>query len=162
MKSKSLEVVKANIMQLLNIIKELESAFPGRRFTLDGHLFGSIGEVLAAYYYGIELAPTNQKKHDGVIDGKNVQIKITQATSVDISDECDYLIVLYLNKAECDFYEVYNGPGDIALENANKLKSGWYSRTVLQLSALDKMVPDEERIKEVVEIKKWDRSKKNK
>ena len=57
---------------------------------------------------------------------------------------------------------MYNGPGNIALENANKLKAGWYSRTVLQLSALDKKVPDEERIKAVVEIKKWDRSKKNK
>lgn len=124
-------------------------------------MFGSIGEVLAAYYYGIKLAHTGQKTHDGTIDGKDVQIKITQSTSVDINDLCDYLIVLYLNKVECKIYEVYNGPGDIVLENRKKLKNGWYSRTVLQLSILDKMVPDEKRIKQVVEIEKWDKSKRN-
>ena len=158
----SLKVVKSNIIQLLKIVKDLETVFPERRFTLDGHLFGSIGEVLAKYYYGIELAPIGTKTHDGTIDGKNVQIKITQAASVDIADQCDYLLVLYLNKAECKIYEVYNGPGDLALRNRTKLKAGWYNRSILQLSELDKTIRKEERIKSIVEIKKWDRSKKNK
>lgn len=161
MKSYSLEMVNSYIIQLLKIVKDLESVFPERRFTLDGHLFGSIGEVLAVYYYGIKLAPIGQKTFDGTIDGKKIQIKITQATSVDITDFCDYLIVLYLNKVECKIYEVYNGPGDIALANRKKLKNGWYSRTVIQLSELDKMVPDERRIKQVVEIEKWDKNNRN-
>ncbi len=162
MNSQSLEIVNDQIMKLLAIINELENSFPGRRFTLDGHLFGSIGEVLAKYYYGIELAPTGTKTHDGMIDGKNVQIKITQACSVDITDFCDYLLVLYLNKKECKVYEVYNGPGDVALKNRKKLKSGWYNRSILQLSELGKTISEEERIKPVVEIEKWDKSKRNK
>ena len=100
------QIVHSYIMQLLRIVSELESLFPGRRFTLDGHLLSSIGEVLAAYYYGIELAPTG-KAHDGTKFGKNIQIKITQTNSVDIVDYCDYLIVLYLNKMEGKIYEVY-------------------------------------------------------
>ena len=162
MESKPLKIVESNIVQLLTIVKNLENTFQGRRFTLDGHLFGSIGEVMAAYYYGIELAPTGTKTHDGTIAGKNVQIKITQATSVDITDHCDYLLVLYLNKEECKIYEVYNGPGEVALQNRKKLKSGWYNRSVLQLSSLNETIPDEKRIKQVVEIEKWDKSKKNK
>ena len=59
-------------MQLLNIVKDLELVFPERRFTLDGHLFGSIGEVLSVYYYGRKLAHTGQKTHDGTIDGKDI------------------------------------------------------------------------------------------
>ncbi len=162
MDSQSLEIVKSNIIQLLKIVKNLETSFPGRRFTLDGHLFGSIGEVLAKYYYGIELAPTGTKTHDGTIDGKNVQIKITQATSVDISDRCDYLLVLYLNKEECKVYEVYNGPGDVVLRNRTKVNAVWYNRSVLQLSALDKTIPEEKRIKPLIEMEKWDKSKRNK
>ena len=34
---------------------------PCRHFTLDGHLFGSIGEVMAGYYYGIEKCVRNIK-----------------------------------------------------------------------------------------------------
>lgn len=37
------------ISELLRIIGDLEESFPGRHFTLDGHLVGSIGEIMAAY-----------------------------------------------------------------------------------------------------------------
>lgn len=39
------------IRKLYEIVAELETYFPDRHFTPDGHLVGSIGEVLAAYYY---------------------------------------------------------------------------------------------------------------
>ena len=48
----------------------MEKDFPGRHFTLDGHLVGSIGEVMASYYYGIELYAASAVAHDGEIDGK--------------------------------------------------------------------------------------------
>jgi hypothetical protein len=47
--------IKDKVQQLIEIVKELEKDFPGRHFTLGGHLVGSIGEVMASYYYGIEL-----------------------------------------------------------------------------------------------------------
>ncbi len=69
--------VRERVRELSSIVNELESDFPGRKFTLDGHLVGSIGEVMAAYYYGIELYGASTERHDGCISGKEVQIKIT-------------------------------------------------------------------------------------
>jgi len=44
---------------------------PGRKFMLDDHLVGSIGEVLAAYHYGLELLPTSAQWHDATArDGR--------------------------------------------------------------------------------------------
>lgn len=66
------------IREMLRISKELESLFQGRKFTLDGHLVGSIGEVFVAYYYGLELLPPSAKCHDAkTTDGREVQIKAT-------------------------------------------------------------------------------------
>lgn len=63
------DYIKQKISELLEIVQDLEECFPGRKFTLDGHLLGSIGEALANYYYGIDLAPNNTKTYDGEKDG---------------------------------------------------------------------------------------------
>jgi hypothetical protein len=47
--------VPALISELYRIVDRLEGLFPGRPFTVDGHLLGSIGEVLAAYRYNLDL-----------------------------------------------------------------------------------------------------------
>ena len=71
------------IQELYEIVHKLESLFPGRHFTPDGHLVGSIGEVLASYYYGLELLPASYKTHDAVTyDRKYVQVKATQVKSI--------------------------------------------------------------------------------
>lgn len=49
-----MDSAKVRVQKLIDIIRQLEWEFPGRHFTLDGHLFGSIGEVMAGYDYGIE------------------------------------------------------------------------------------------------------------
>ena len=36
------------IKELYKITNEPESSYPGRKFTIDGHLVGSIGEVIVA------------------------------------------------------------------------------------------------------------------
>ena len=50
-----MDLIQLKVQELVHIVSELETAFPERHFTLDGHLVGSIGEVMAAYYYGIDL-----------------------------------------------------------------------------------------------------------
>lgn len=102
--------VKLQVQKLIQIVQELEQDFPGRHFTLDGHLVGSIGEVMAAYYYGIEPYTASTAVHDGEIDGKKVQIKMSQQDNIVIDHEPEYLLVLYLNKSG-EIYEVYNGRG---------------------------------------------------
>ena len=67
------------IKQLYKITNELEQTYPGRKFTVDGHLVGSIGEVIVAEHYGLSLLPNSTKTHDAVSkEGKQVQIKATQ------------------------------------------------------------------------------------
>lgn len=46
-----MDLVYTKVKQLIAIVGELENGFVGRKFTMDGRLVGSIGEVLAAYYY---------------------------------------------------------------------------------------------------------------
>ena len=72
----SIKKILETIRQLNKIVDELEASFPGRKFTPDGHMVGSIGEVLAAYYYGIILSPASTSVHDGIsLNGTKVQIK---------------------------------------------------------------------------------------
>ena len=65
-----MNMIKQQVQRLVEIVAQLEAEFPGRHFTLDGHLVGSIGEVMAAYYYGIELYAASTEIHDGEVDGK--------------------------------------------------------------------------------------------
>ena len=153
--------IKEKLNELLIIVGELEEKFPGRHFSLDGHLLGSIGEVFAKDYYNITLYPNNTKTHDGEIDNKKVQIKITQGESVDINEMPDDLLVLFLNIEEREVYEVYNGPCDW-LKDCKRTKNGWYNRSLKKMLELDTSIRDEERICSVKSIKKWNCTMKNK
>ena len=154
-----IEAIRNKVQRLIDVVNELENDFPGRHFTLDGHLVGSIGEVMAAYYYGINLYRASEKRHDGEVDGRMVQIKITQQDNIVINGEPDYLIVMYLTKSG-DVYEVYNGPG----------REPWYSGTkednhnnkhmmVNKLMEFDARVSPNDRIK-VIEGRSIEKMKK--
>ena len=110
------------IKQLYKITNELEQTYPGRKFTVDGHLVGSIGEVIVAEHYGLSLLPNSTKTHDAVSkEGKQVQIKATQVKGIAISSEPDYLIVIRL-LSDGSWEEIYNGPGKAAWDNAGKMQ----------------------------------------
>ena len=157
-----MDAIKEKIQKLISIVKELETDFPGRHFTLDGHLVGSIGEVMAAYYYGIELYAASAVVHDGEIDGKKDQIKISQQDDIVINHEPEYLIVLYLRK-NGDVFEVYNGPGEAPWNSASKRDShNNRHMRVNKLMELDKQVSDEFRIAVVNVISKMKPEYKNK
>ena len=100
----------------------MEHCYPGRKFTIDGHLVGSIGEVIVAEHYGLDLLPNSTKTHDArTKDGKMVQIKATQVKGIAISSEPDYLIVIRL-LSDGSWEEIYNGPGRAAWDNACKMQ----------------------------------------
>ena len=74
----------------------LEWIFPGRKFTLDGHLVGRVGEVVATYMFDLELNPASTHGHDArAHDGRQVEIKLTQGRGVAIRHEPEHLIVLH-------------------------------------------------------------------
>lgn len=110
------------IRELYKITNELESSYPGRKFTLDGHLVGSIGEVIVAEHYGLTLLRNSSETHDAVSStGKYVQIKATQVNRIAISSEPDYLIVIKLF-SDGSWEEVYNGLGKLAWDSAGKMQ----------------------------------------
>ena len=110
------------IKDLYKITNELERTYPGRKFTVDGHLVGSIGEVIVAEHYGLKLLPNSTKTHDAVSkDGKLVQIKATQVKGISISSEPDYVIVIKI-LPDGSWEEVYNGPGKHVWDNAGKMQ----------------------------------------
>lgn len=155
--------IKDRIKQLMRIVNDLEKDFPDRRFTLDGHLVGSIGEVIAACCYDIKLSKLGEKTHDGVVDGKKVQIKITQQNNIMISSKPEHLLVLYLNNESGEVYEVYNGPGNLVWDSKKNLDSHNYKHFSLgKLMKLDKNVESDKRIKSKPIIKKMQNEYKNK
>ena len=156
-----MELIRHKILSLIQIVSDLENQFPGRHFTLDGHLVGSIGEVISVYYYGINLYKSSAEVHDGIVDGKEVQIKVTQKNNIMISSKPEYLIVLYMTK-DGHFYEVYNGPGKEpwdSVKNVDKHNNKHLS--VNMLMKLDQTVADKERIKSIHQIAKMKKEFKN-
>ncbi|MBL8820098.1 MAG: hypothetical protein JNL58_29005 [Planctomyces sp.] len=60
------------LQDIYAVVDELERMFPGRHFTPDGHMVGSIGEAIAAYYYGLTLFTASARGHDGIIGERRV------------------------------------------------------------------------------------------
>lgn len=147
------EKLSETIRELYAIVNRLETDYSqhNRLFTLDGHLLGSIGEVYAAERYGIELFRSSCERHDGETkDGtkRRVQVKVTQRSSIGLSSEPEYLLVLKIDK-NGSFEEVFNGPGDIAWElvkNKKLPKNGQYQISLSELRTLNKNVAPDDRI----------------
>lgn len=135
------------IKRLYEIVAELEFLFPDRKFTPDGHLVGSLGEVIAAHDYDLILLETSAKTHDAQKGSKQIQIKATQGKSVAMYGKPEHLIVLKILK-DGKTEEIYNGPGKLPWENAGKLqKNGQRSISLSRLIVLMKNVPENQMVK---------------
>ena len=142
----NLDNIPALLKRLYEIVAELEGLYPGRKFTPDGHLVGSLGEVIAAHDYGLELLEASAETHDARKDGKLIQIKATQGKSVAFYGKPDHLLVLKLRK-DGSTEEVYNGPGALAWNNTGKpQKNRQRSITLSKLHTLMASVPSTLRI----------------
>ena len=145
----NVERFSAAIKAIYAAVAELEAQFPGRRFTPDGHMVGSIGEVLASHHYGIALYPLSREGHDGHIRGKQVQIKATQAKSIGLGSRPEHLLVLRIWK-DGSFTEAFNGPGDPVWATVfdKKLpKNGQYQISLSKLQSIQSDIPMSARIR---------------
>ena len=102
------------VPELFKVIAELEAAAPGRHFTPDGHLIGSIGEVIAADRYGLTLTTASTKgidAHD--VQGRAVEIKCTGKNKGvalrGYEPSAERFIALQINR-DSSAVEVYDGP----------------------------------------------------
>jgi hypothetical protein len=105
-----------------------------RKFTPDGHLVGSIGEVIAAEEFGLSLLPPSHAGHDAKDqDGRLVQIKLTAGRRVSMYGSADRLIVMRVVDATSAEL-IYDGPGQRAWDGAGKMqKNGQRSISVEKL-----------------------------
>jgi len=115
----------------------VEARYPGRKFTPDGHLVGSIGEVIAAEAFNLTLYPMSQAGHDAFdIEGRPVQVKMAAGTSIAMYDCCVRLIVLkVISPVEAEV--IYDGPGEPVWINAGKVQKN--GQRTLSLSKLRKL-----------------------
>ncbi len=136
------------IADLYRIVGELEDMFPGRSFTPDGHLVGSLGECLAAYHYGLDLLTASSPGVDAVASDRSVEIKATQGRRVALRSAPEHLLVLRLDRCG-GFYEMYNAPGNIVwteLKDKPTPSNGQYQVSLARLATLMQNVPPAARL----------------
>lgn len=133
--------VATRLREIYGHVRRLEELFPGRSFTPDGHMVGSIGEAWAQWLYGVSLLPPSTERHDATCaDGRLVQIKATQGKSVAMYGEPAHLIVLQLGENGLPT-EIYNGPGSTPWSKAGSIqKNGQRSIRLTTLKTLMKDV----------------------
>jgi hypothetical protein len=136
------------IGQLYRTVRELHKRFPVRPFTLDGHLVGNIGEVVAAHTYGLQL--TDRAVNPGfdawTADKRTVEVKLTAGQSVWVSSDPVHpqcLVVLKYHEAD-GFKEVYCGEFPVELWNRKHT-----SRRLVKNLRLSELAREQVRLKPV-------------
>lgn len=128
--------------------------FPGRHFTPDGHMVGSIGECLVAEAYGLELMNASNKGYDALSpSGLQVEIKATQAKSVAFRSQPEHTIAIKI-LPNGTFEEIFNGPGNLVWQqfDGKPLPSnGQYQISLNKLKELNKQVDKSQRILRVTQ-----------
>ncbi len=142
--------LQALVQQLYATVNELEEMFPGRHFTPDGHMVGSIGECLVADAYDLELMTASNKGYDALTkSGTQVEIKATQSNTAAFRSEPEHTIVIKILPSG-EFEEIYNGPGNIVWEQFKDRKlpsNGQYQISLNKLKSLNQQVCISMRVK---------------
>lgn len=126
------------VASIYRAVEELEARYRPRKFTPDGHLVGSIGEVVAAEALGLTLYPMSHSGHDAYDANGDVQIKMTAGNSVAMRSNCERLVVIRVISPE-EAEIVYDGPGAPAWASAGKKGSnGQRALSLFKLRGLAK------------------------
>ena len=140
---------RKSVQDLYRIVEELEAMFPGRPFTPDGHMVGSLGEALVADAYGLELLPPSTKGKDALTrEGKRIEIKATQGDRVAFRCCPQHTIIIRIYR-DGTFKECYNGPGHLIWQQfeGKKLPSnGQHQISLSKVEELNRDVPESERV----------------
>ena len=148
------EATAALVRDLHGVVESLEALHPGRKFTPDGHLVGSLGEVAALALFDLTLHTSSNKGCDAITpNGRMVEIKATYGAggvSVRRSSNgiADDLLVLKLSK-DGGVEVVFNGPYSLAhtlIVDKNYTSNGQGQMRLSRLRVLNRTVPDAERV----------------
>ncbi|WP_203301053.1 DUF6998 domain-containing protein [Marinobacter sediminum] len=137
------------VKQLYATVNELETMFPGRHFTPDGHMVGSLGECIVADAYNLELKIASNKGYDAVTEtGLEVEIKATQSKSVAFRSQPQHTIIIKILR-DGTFEEIYNGPGALVWDQftGKRLPSnGQFQISLNKLRQLNQTVAQSDRV----------------
>jgi|TARA_R110001592_G_scaffold54284_1_gene166139 hypothetical protein len=140
---------RALVKQLYITVNELEVMFPGRHFTPDGHMVGSLGECLVADAYNLELKTASNKGYDAVTEtGLEVEIKATQSKSVAFRSQPQHTIIIKILR-DGTFEEIYNGPGALVwkqFEGKRLPSNGQFQISLNKLGQLNQSVASADRV----------------
>jgi hypothetical protein len=143
------EHFQKQVKDIYRAVSELELMFPGRPFTPDGHMVGSLGECLVADAYNLDLMPPSNEGFDAVAkNGKKVEIKATQSNRVAFRSCPEHTIIIKI-KQDGTFKECFNGPGQILWDTftGKKMpKNGQHQISINKVLALDETVANTLRI----------------
>lgn len=123
------------------------SASTGRPFSPDGHLVGSLGEVIAADLLDLTLMPPSNDGYDAVnSEGLKVEIKATTRRSVSLSasgTQAERLVVVALDH-DGQASIVYDGECEVVWAAAGKpQKNGQRTINLTRLGQLQPKSSDE-------------------
>jgi len=145
--------IRRLIPELFALVRRLEACAEGRHFTPDGHMVGSIGEVLAAVEFDLCLQDPSNKGFDAIHmpSGRRVEIKATFGKRVALRSCPQHLLVLVLDRKTGISETVFNGPGATVWEalrvNERPAPSnGQYQIGIPALKRLQDTVAFEERL----------------
>jgi hypothetical protein len=138
------EQIPALVSDLMKTTGRLNKLFPGKSFTPDGHLVGSIGEVVAEYIYDLTLEPCSTPQIDAKTkDKRTVQVKLTGHNGARYGfrwplqsgeERPDVLVALKLTSD--GFEEVYNGHFPVELlESKGAQRNGQIALSVTALKS---------------------------
>ena len=143
--------VQDKLQQLFQIVEQLETEYAeyNRKFTIDGHLIGSIGEVIVKEAFDLDLEKSSTPVIDAKTkDGKTVQIKTTTTNRVAFSVHKDtneiphYVIVIRIEKEgekSGNPELIYNGLGEVVFEELRKRSPQKNGQIQISLSTLRKL-----------------------
>lgn len=141
------------VKQLYATVNELENMFPGRHFTPDGHMVGSLGECIVADAYNLELKTASNKGYDAVTEtGLEVEIKATQSKSVAFRSQPQHTIIIKILR-DGTFEEIYNGPGALVWDQftGKRLPSnGQFQISLNKLRQLNQTVAQSDRVPKAI------------
>lgn len=143
------------VKQLYRTVNELEAMFPGRHFTPDGHMVGSLGECLVADAYNLELKAASNKGYDAVTEnGLEVEIKATQSNSVAFRSQPQHTIIIKI-LPDGTFEEIYNGPGALIWEQFKDKRlpsNGQFQVSLNKLRQLNQSVGQADRVTRAIQL----------
>ena len=131
-------------------VKSLTKRY-GRKFTPDGVLVGTLGEVLAEEKYDLKLLPPKTKDFDATdCRGRKVQIRCNQRNTTPIKKGATKGVFLALKLLpNGSIEEIFNGPALVAHQltvNRKADSDGFVGLTHNKLRKLMESVPESKRV----------------